>query len=153
MPKAEKSHTTHILESVPDPTEDALALFRRIADQSADSLLLADGPPDPDWKLLDECAKAIAEARILREFREDIRANLHLNDISRMRQLTFLQRQSRRSIRAVAAIPAATSAGVFSKAVLIRATIVSSELLARSLANDMIHCAGFRQALWPSHPE
>jgi hypothetical protein len=163
MPKAAKSHTTPVLESVPDPTEDALALFRRIADQSADSLLLADGPPHPDARLFDlaadvfEAKKKEVEAS---NFANDtwkmevgkIGSAAHIHMKANMIVVKGYRYRISRLAKAAAKIEAKTPAGLYAKVQIVR-QLVTPLGIVKSLIDDILGNPDIRAALWPSNPE
>ena len=163
MPKAAKSYTTPSASVVPDITADALAVFRRIADQSADSLLLADGPPHPDARLFDIAAD-VFEAK-----KEEEAASKFANDTWKMEageigRAAIVHRAANmvivrghryrisRLAKAAAKIDAKTPAGLYAKVQIIRQMATPLGIV-QSLIDDILGNPDIRASLWPSHPE
>ena len=163
MPKAKKSHTTPTPESAPDITTDALAVFRSLADRSADALLLSDGPPHPDVELLNIAADVLdlkqkrmeafniawdgwhAEASKLGQRAID-------NRVARMRVVKGYQNHIVRLAHLASKQPATTPAGIYAKCHVVRNLLGSGGIVA-SLVADILHNPAIRAALWPSNPE
>ena len=141
----------------------AIARFRELAADSGDRLLLGDGPPNPDARLLDLCAEALHHLRSAekayasrtwprscgherspqeeREARREDEQLMHLyNDgIARAKPPLVL----------IAKEKAATAAGVYAKALLVRASKTGAASLAMSLAEDLVNSPALRAAIWP----
>lgn len=137
----------------PVDLEPVIARLRQIAAEAGDHLLLGDGPPNPDAKLLDLCATILdvdAEAKAIdREARinfnhrmPDFRAEMDKRDIVQKRAVVPIGRVSK--------IEAKTAAGIYAKALVLRHRAGYPSTLALSLANDFINCPGLRSALWPA---
>lgn len=138
--------------------------LRKIAAEAQDHLLLADGEPNPDAELLDLCADAldllVIAARAWRDRpvvkraargepipKADYAEDQRLHDI-------FRDNSSRAMppLRAIRKLPAKTAAGVFAKAMVVRASRTGAPLLAMSLAEDLISNPTLRRAIWPADP-
>lgn len=137
--------------------------LKAIVAQSGDALI-SEGPVHPDHKLLDIAAEALAlvlasNARYAthqemftseggpwpQEKRD--RANLICAEAHRLRRAstTLLRRASK--------IKAATAAGIYAKATLVRAARTEAAGLGASLADDLLALPALRRSLWPTAPE
>jgi hypothetical protein len=152
---------------LPAETEPAIARFREITAQSANNQLLAEGPAHPDAELLDLCAEALhlmthAE-RCTKEWHalprpshwdwnwespegRAFRSGLDRLSDDRAAAIT----KSKPIMGRIRKIPAATAAGIYAKALVVRASCTSAPVLAMSLAEDLIRCPGLRVSLWPA---
>jgi hypothetical protein len=142
------------------PLGDAIDRIRQLATEATDHLILADGPPHPDYKLLEICAEigerrkealAASEAKD-RGWKmaycatpQEIVNNKALSAASDAADRAFSH-----LLRAAAKIRATTSAGIYAKAIAIRASKTGAAGLAMSLADDLITCPGLRASLWPA---
>lgn len=138
----------------------AIARLREIAANSADRLLLADGPPHPDAALLDLCA----EIAYRRKIAEQARQNWHEGFIPKYKRGAVEEAQQKaldqarddadhafsHLLRKAAKMPATTAAGIYAKALAVRSSKTGAATLAMSLANDLIACPGLRMSLWPA---
>lgn len=139
---------------------DTVARMRQIASEAQDHLLLADGPPHPDGKLLEVCAEALAllsGAERAREQRPMGRvsmdkwtAAMHAFDRQMMEEAAALDYRASPWLRRAAKVPATTAAGIFAKALVVRASATGAAALARTLAADLVDCRGLRGSLWPA---
>jgi len=142
----------------------AIALFRDIAAQSADAML-TEGPVNPDHRLLDLCAEALhhctAEAQIGakrrqfygRDYMTLTEAERHaalLADKVDLADWQEHQRLAKPSLVTLAKLKAATPAGIYAKAAVVRASKTGAANLAMSLAEDLLDCPGLRAILWPA---
>jgi hypothetical protein len=139
------------------PTIDRLRAIAAEAGQN----LLSDGPVQPDHVLLELCGDAlhlIREARGQYESREALRPPLGRNwtDADRHRHQELFdiayatERRAITLMRRAKKIKATTGAGVFAKALIVRASSTGAAELARTLAEDLIDCPGLRASLWPT---
>ena len=126
--------------------------------------MLTDGPVQPDHELLGLCGDAlhlISEARRQYESREALRPPLGRNwtEAERQRHQELYdvayatERQAVTLMRRAKKIKAATAAGVFAKALIVRASRTGATELAMTLAEDLINCPGLRASLWPATAE
>ena len=136
----------------------AIERLRSIAMQSGDALL-TEGPVHPDHKLLDLCAEA---AQLREEAAETHRVShrewkVAWGDAAQAVQnqkhsdnCRYADRRLVTKLRAIAKISATTPAGIYAKAVAVRASKTGAATLAMSLADDLIACPGLRASLWPA---
>jgi hypothetical protein len=138
--------------------------MKAIAAESGDSLLLAAGPPHPDYQLLDVCGDALHFLKqadhVLEEERSIPFASAHGHDWpawSAMRAeadrlLEIGRKHEARAVqlmRRARKLRATTPAGILAKALLVRAARSGTQVLAMTLADDLIACKGLRDSLWP----
>jgi hypothetical protein len=144
-----------------DDLQPTIQRLREIAAQAGDALL-TEGVVHPDHALLDLCAETLhlrrrsVELRRQRELlpgrfgtppatpaqnhlRAEIDAERDAAD-ARAMQLT----------RRAAKLPAITPAGIYAKALVVRASRSAAAVLAMSLADELIACRSLRQSLWPA---
>jgi hypothetical protein len=137
-----------------------IARLREIAELSGDHLV-TEGPVHPDHQLLDLCAAALdlvqqaEDASVQyrqqapRLFDAWTEADVAANRAARDRQKA-LNVAATQFIRRAHKLKATTPAGVYAKALLVRASITGARVLGRSLAEDLIACDGLRESLiWP----
>jgi hypothetical protein len=127
--------------------------FREIARQSGDNALLSDGPVSPDADLLDICSEALhllvqieksrAFAAAIGQRREEEWNRLWAESDQATRKAEPILRRIRK-------IRAETAAGIYAKALVVRASRTGAPMLAKSLAIDLIGCPGLRASLWPA---
>jgi len=124
--------------------------------------LLAEGPGQPDHQLLDLCGDALHllkqaqsvhtqrdavwATRLRREWTDHDRAR----DDELCEQGRRFEAQASQLLRRAKKIRATTAAGIYAKALIVRASACGAPLLAMSLAEDLIDCPGLRQSLWPA---
>jgi hypothetical protein len=53
-------------------------------------------------------------------------------------------------LREIRKVRATTAAGIYAKAPVVRASRTGANVLAMSLAEDLVDCAELRQSLWPA---
>ena len=141
------------------PLGDALTptinRLREIATATYDTLLLAEGPPQPDYELLDLCSKTLRaikianaanQARLAMSFHNTAQADLN----AAFRRYQDLDREATRLLRRVGKTRATTAAGLYAKALVCRSTASGSAVLAHSLADDFLACEELRASLWPA---
>lgn len=169
MSEAEKKNSTRSAGPVPhdvgphDGMSQTVARLRQIAQESADTLLLANGPPHPDHKLLHECSEAVrllTEARRLWEWDQEesfaeARANVPFDDrLERDKQRRAIQdrvqRQANGQMRRAAKLRATTPAGIFAKALVVRATSTGAAVFGKGLAEDLLANDTLRRSIWPA---
>jgi hypothetical protein len=134
-----------------------IARIAAIATQSYNSLLLADGPPNPDYELLDLCSEAMhALKQAERAYDAWPGYDRPRTDEDRARDHAFLAEArtqttiAKRLMRRAGTMKATTAAGIYAKALLVRSSVSGAAVLAHSLADDFIACDGLRASLWPS---
>jgi hypothetical protein len=136
---------------LPAETEPAIARLRKIVAQSTVNQLLAEGSEHPDTKLLDLCAEAL-HLVVHAERANQARWDPH-KDHAEMEPLwgAYLGgiQKSKPVMGRIRNIPAVTAAGIYAKALVVRASGTGAEKLAMSLATDLIACPGLRASLWP----
>ncbi|HEY5301351.1 MAG TPA: hypothetical protein VIJ55_11810 [Acetobacteraceae bacterium] len=139
----------------------AMVRLRAIADASGDRLLLGDGPPHPDARLLDICSTALhhlKEAEKAYAARHDFRGDGPYTDKIRAEDERLMTLYNDGVTRAkpplvlIARIPAKTAAGIYAKALLVRLSKTGAAGLAMSLADDLVNNPGLREALWSADP-
>ncbi len=136
-----------------DDLGPVLARLREIAAATGDALLLADGPPHPDAKLLDICAEVAEAHRQERATWEAFRrtfgclpagaAHEEYKEAHRAAHYRLAHK-----LRAASKLSASTGAGIFAKALAIRASRTGTGHLAKSLAEDLLGNAALRACLW-----
>jgi hypothetical protein len=141
--------------------QPAIGRLRAIAAESGDHLLLGDGAPHPDAKLLDLCAE-IAQQRKVGEatLRAQIDSHLSPWKSDERAELAALQEKCRLEhrtlgglLRRAGSIPATTAAGIYAKALAVRASKSGAALLGVSLAEDLLDNPALRASLWGAEPE
>jgi hypothetical protein len=147
------------------PLGDALAptidRLRAIATASYDTLLLAEGPPQADYALLDLCSEtlhAIKKANEAHATHSKVHAYSGGTRPATDWKPAFdawqdADREATRLLRRVSKIPATTAAGLYAKALVCRSSASGSAALAHSLADDFIACEGLRASLWPAESQ
>jgi hypothetical protein len=135
--------------------------MRQIAAEAGDHLLLGDGPPRPDAQLLELCAE-IAAAREMQKQAEGAwggkpfpypgEADRPAYD-AHLRAVKVADRNYTYLLRAAGKLRATTGAGIYAKALAIRASKTGAAVLAISLAEDLIGNPALRAALWAAAPE
>jgi hypothetical protein len=147
--------------TAPTPIDSAVvARLREIAALSGDTLLLANGPPHPDYVLLDVCGEALEHAAQeckVREQAHQVRSgresmtDADREESARLHQVAnHHQHEAVRLGRAAIKLRASTPAGIYAKALLVRASSTGAAVLARSLATELVECAALRASLWPA---
>jgi hypothetical protein len=138
------------------PTIDRL---KAIANEAGDTLLLANGPPHPDYELLDMCGDALHflnHMNATRKARVDPVISGPWSDADRARDRALfeeaeaLKRQAIGIMRRARKIQASTASGIYAKALLVRSSQAGAAELATSLAADLIAMPGLRASLWAS---
>lgn len=138
----------------------AIARLRAIAAEAADALL-TEGRPNPDYRLLDLCADVLhiqvhAERALAARpewcNEKDPAKKEALRAIS---SKLFKEWQNgitaaKPGLVAIGKIKATTPAGIYAKALCVRASKTGAPVLAMSLAEDLLTCEGLRSSLWPA---
>lgn len=139
-----------------------IARLREMAVQAGDSLLLANGPPNPDAALLDLCADVMDKHREVMQAWEACREfNCSTVGVEyywsvdgtaeRKKLLDYAHRLDREQatlLRRAAKLHSTTSAGIYAKALIVNASRTGAAKLAMSLARDLIEHKTLRAALW-----
>ncbi len=144
-----------------DALSPTIARLRDMAAQSYDTLLLAEGPPEPDCALLDLCAETLHAIKLASAANDAIAAtspppDRGYTDDDRARRFELvaewkaLDNNATKLLRRVSKLKATTAAGIYAKALVCRSSAGGSALLAHSLADDFISCDGLRASLWPA---
>jgi hypothetical protein len=138
-------------QSKPHPAiEREIARLREIVAETTDSLIFGGGSSHPDAALFDLCAEALhllAHAEVARAALSATRGEKYDRlwkeyDGGVKRAKPLLSRI--RKLRAV------TGAGIYAKALVVRTSRTGAPELAKSMAEDLIACAGLRAILWPA---
>lgn len=139
--------------------DHTIAQLRSIASQSA-LALVTEGPVQPDHQLLDLCAEALGLLTRAEKLRRDHRVMLQeavrmgRNDATWARLQTLLsgasgfEKTARPPLCRIARTRATTAAGIYAKALVVRASRTGAAALARSLAEDMVECGELRATIW-----
>jgi hypothetical protein len=141
------------------PTIDRL---KAIAADAGDRLLLADGPVHPDAALLELCGEALH----VRRRAEELLSEWHAlpapygqppateAENRRRREVDAQHRECdtrvTQLLKRAKKIRATTPAGIYAKALLVRASRNGAAVLAMSLAEELIDCRKLRESLWPA---
>jgi hypothetical protein len=136
--------------------------LKAIANRSADALLLADGPPHPDWKLLDLAAEVLSLTRAAKLEAAEYHQLSHshpgrpVTAIERQRLKVLMEQwqSTEKKIKPLLTrarkLPATTPAGVYAKVLIVRSSRTGASYLAMNLAEELVRCEGLRQSLWPA---
>jgi hypothetical protein len=156
MSAAEKSERLHQLLGL----APAVARLKQIATQSQDAILM-EGAVNPDHRLLDLCADALhylshAEKALgARRRLEWLNLKGEERDaaVARDRQLFAewqeFEGRGKPPLMAISKLKATTAAGIYAKAMVVRASKTGASGLAMTLAADLLDCPGLRASLWP----
>lgn len=147
----------------------AIERLRRLVAESGDRLLLADGPPHPDAKLLELCAEAAEARKAFEQAEEERRGHYVVNGhcvypwerttaqeharLAADARMARARRKLGHGLREATKLRATTAAGIYAKAVAVRASLTGAAYLAQSLAEDLIGNPALRGALWAHDPE
>jgi hypothetical protein len=140
----------------------ATALFRQIAADSSEALLLAGRPVHPDAELLDLCGGALERIRAAELALQAVYAYPNWDDASQeqLNKKEALLRERSAAIvvaRTLAGrarkLRAKTGAGIYAKALVIRNARTGAPMLAKSLADDLLAQPNLRAVLWPAEIE
>lgn len=120
-----------------------------------------DGPVTPDADLLDLCGEAL---HLLSASEKAKVASWALLNADHYDQETRAQRaalwadseklvvDAKHVMLRIKKTPAATPAGIYAKALVVRGSVTGAAALAKSLAEDLIACRELRESLWPAPP-
>ena len=150
--------STNRAQPLGDELVPTITRLREIATASYDTLLLAEGPPHPDYELLDLCSETLRAIKFAKEAHDMHSALLRpggASDLPGARDQGFdrwqqADREATRLLRRVAKLKATTAPGLYAKALVCRSAAGGSAVLAHSLADDFIACEGLRASLWPA---
>ena len=160
LPHSGASASSNVVPLFGDVRMTAVAArMKQIAATSADSLLLANGPPVVDWELLDLCGDALhfanAEQRSCAIAHAMPRAGRSMTDAEynafrdKCREGYAHRNKVVQILRRAKKIKATTAAGIYAKALLVRCSKTGAAGMAMSLAEDLVECKGLRETLWP----
>jgi hypothetical protein len=135
---------------------------RQSVAEAGDHLLLGDGAPNSDAKLLAICADAVearnAKDRAMRAFRA-LRLvpsdTFKWEDADESAKQAFIAASGKYQsllIRA-AKLQATTGAGIFAKALACHESATGAPALAKSLAADLLNSPALRSVIWPARPD
>jgi hypothetical protein len=138
----------------------AINRLRAIAADAGDALL-TEGPVQPDHKLLDLCAEAlhvlvhaerawVARPKWVGESDQKKRDAMLTLDKELMEAWETGNKAAKPKMVAIAKIKATTPAGIYAKAMVVRASKTGAAGLAMSLAEDLVACDALRASLWPA---
>jgi hypothetical protein len=142
----------------------AVARLKEIAAQSGDALL-TEGDVHPDHVLLDLCADALHYLKHAQRAWEERNTDewLHLEGeqldaaVARDRQCLAAWYEgngvAKPRLARIAKLRARTPAGIYAKAMVVRASKTGAASLAMTLAEDLIACENLRASLWPAERE
>jgi hypothetical protein len=132
--------------------------MRQLVADTGDRLLLADGPPHPDARLLELCSDALHHATVANELdrtrpMSNLKRVVWSNEERRLEDQMWAECTRRRSaasvlLREARKISAATPAGVYAKALCVRASRTGAADLGMSLAEDLCGNPTLRASLW-----
>jgi hypothetical protein len=141
----------------------AVDRLKAMAAEAGDALL-TEGPVNPDYKLLDLCAE-IGYRRKLADAASKRRSAApwaHWMCKTPEQKLEYAEANAENEsaskgyshlLRQASKLQATTAAGIYAKAIAVRASKTGSQLLAMSLAEDLLACPGLRASLWPAQEE
>jgi hypothetical protein len=152
-----KKPREHPLGPTLQPTIDRL---KAIAAASADALL-TEGPVHPDAALLDLCGEVLRLERLKEAAWQEERTAYgavvlrHTKENDEKWRALSAERLSLTNkissvLRGAKKLRATTPAGVYAKALMVRASQTGAAEFSMSLAADLIACEGLRQSLWPA---
>jgi hypothetical protein len=154
------------MKRAPRPVDREIARFREIVAETNDALLLADGgAASPDAALLDLCAEALhlltraekvrkAITGVWQRFDAGENRDLIRAELDRLREdSSAAVKRAKPLLSRARKLHATTGAGIYAKALVVRASITGAPLLAVSLAEDLVACTELRATLWPSARE
>ena len=141
-------------QPMPD-LQPAIDRLKAIVAYSGERLLLADGPPNPDAALLDLCSEALhhlKEAEKADQSRDCDRSTPE--GWKRDEELCAKSREhsnkAKRPMFRAKKMRATTAAGIYAKALCVRASRTGAAEFAMSLAEDLLSNPALRASLWPS---
>ncbi len=137
-----------------DALQATIARLQAMSAESGDRLYLSDGPVNSDWRLLDLCADAAHQRKLLAATEEAFRlapvygrdpAHIAAWEARKTSEAKLLQ-----LLRTVGKMKATTPAGLYAKALAVQSSHTGATVLARSLAQDFLDCKELRASLWPA---
>jgi hypothetical protein len=163
-PKAGRPRQSYLPPAVEDST---IARLREIARPPDDLDRLVDNVQShPDAQLLDLCSEALhllRSARAVHEARPPWRNDWEVNGreaqawrdaaLRALEESEKLVTRAKPLLRRAGKMRAVTGAGVYGKALLVRSSRTGAQVLAKSLAEDLITIPGLRVSLWPTDSE
>lgn len=145
--------------------QPAIDRLRAIVAQSGDHLLMGDGPPNPDAELLDLCSEALhhlTAAAAVYQSRPWFRykhgsgkwtAEDEKHDQELMGQYYQHRGQACSRMTRAKKLRAVTAAGIYAKALCVRASRTGAAEFAMSLAEDLVNNHALRAMLWGAEAE
>jgi hypothetical protein len=130
----------------------------------AGDALFTEGPVNPDHKLLELCAEIGYRRKLADAAHERWRAAPAVpwmcKTPEQTREFTEANFENEREgknysslLKQASKLRATTAAGIYAKAIAVRASRTGAQLLAMSLAEDLLACPGLRASLWPAGEE
>lgn len=171
MIQANNEHTPPLATS-PMSGKAALAMqttvdrLKQIAGEAMDHLYLSDGPPQPDYELLDVCGellhlmnrrKALYEqhhvlfrSRTFDHLSESQKDEARVKSVGLTEEARQLDGPISSLLSRARKLPATTAAGIYAKVLVVRTSETGAGKLAQTLADDLINIPNLRASLWPS---
>ncbi len=145
----------------PVALEPVIARLRQIAAEAGDHLLLGDGPPCPDAKLLDLCSEIVHQARVAEAAEQRSRVSPYPwpGDPRRPEYDALCEVHRKENhrlgclLRQAGKLHATTGVGIYAKALAVRHSSSGAHKLSLTLAEDLIANPGLRALLWGTEPE
>jgi hypothetical protein len=146
----------------PEQFQPAIDRLKAIVAESGDRLLLADGPPNPDAELLDLCAEALHHLKAAEKAYNErpihqVTVNtpqwppeVRQRDEELMAEFYQHAGQARSRMVRAKKLRATTAAGIYAKALCVRASRTGAAEFAMSLAEDLVNNPELRASLWPA---
>ena len=140
------------------PHSDAVSRLKAVAASAGDAML-TEGRVHPDHELLGMCGEALHLLRHARDalaeerridFSRDVSEEKHRRSSELFSTMRTANAKAVQILRRASKMRASTAAGIYAKALIVRASGTGAKVLAMSLAEDMINCPGLRQSLWPA---
>ncbi|MGH7085365.1 MAG: hypothetical protein ACREFN_10295 [Acetobacteraceae bacterium] len=138
--------------------QPAIARMRQIVAETGDHLLLGDGAPHPDAKLLDLCGEALHHLTAGRDAYSEYSLLLYPNCGSRADKDRLLaeyyahKKGASGPMLEIRKLKAATAAGIYAKALVVRCSRSGAAGVAMTLADDLVNNPALRAILWGDDP-
>lgn len=154
MPKAKPLNNVESLTP-------AIARLRQIAAEAADHLLLSDGPPHPDRELLELCGTALHHLTVAEKAYSarpaigggDWTDQTRRHDAELMADYYRHNGVAQGALTRAKKLRANTAAGIYAKALCVRASRTGAAAFAMTLADDLVSNAALRASLWATVPK
>jgi hypothetical protein len=134
----------------------AINQLGKLAAQSFDTLILAEGPPQPDYVLLDLCANALFAIKQYEIGMSEQRDRRCVTEAEKafcreiQARCNDWQLKARHDMREAGKLAATTPAGLYAKALLVKHAKSNAPVLGLSLAEDFLAMDALRSSLWPA---